>query len=409
MIKKSLEFNKPTIQPRGDKTPRRMVFYPADISDGCTQFRFEWPRQTLNTERMAEIQLTNVIQDVIIHRPNGENFINPVYTLSDTVVLQRPVIPKYLQFAKQIRFAQNEINKKGNVPFRFIIDVDDVVHGDDIADFNVAKVGYANNERFDTFRRVVDLSDELHVASPYMQKYYRDVLDFERVTYRPNFLPKYLFEGFYDERIIRERYEKHQNKPRIVWAGSWTHIDIGDKNKGVDDFSKIKKFIKDTKDKFQWVFYGAHPLGFESYIKDGTFEYIPWSSIMQYPQKLWDLEPTIFLAPLDNNMFNRCKSNIKLTEMGAMGIAGIYQNIEPYDEAPLKFDTVEEIEGHIEFLLEDWENYAKVIRGMRKHSEQFFMEDPENMKYLMASYLVPYGNKRRGAISPKLEEWQHKE
>ena len=41
------------------------------------------------------------------------------------------------------------------------------------------------------------------------------------------------------------------------------------------DFFHIKEFMVKTKDKYQWVFYGAHPTGFENYINDGTFEVNP--------------------------------------------------------------------------------------------------------------------------------------
>lgn len=385
------------------KRPKQMVFYPQGIADGCSQFRFEWPRQTLNTTRSAEIQTSTVVHELMVDGPHGNKVPNPLYVNSDVVVMQRPVIPKYVSIADSLNNFQNFLADKTKVrPFKFIIDIDDVINGKDISDFNFAKSGFANGDRFKIFTDVVHRSDELHTASPAMQKYYRDILKFDKVLYRPNLLPKYLYDGFYDETIIQERYER--NRPRIVWAGSPSHIDVTGQNKNKDDFSQIRKFIEKTKHKYQWVFYGAHPKGFETDIENGVFEYYPWTSIMEYPQKLWSLEPTIFIAPLEDNVFNRCKSNIKLSELGAMGIAGIYQNLEPYEEAPLKYDTVDGLEGHIEYLLNDWDHYLKVIRQMRKYSEDYFMED--NIDLLMASYILPYGSPLRDKYCLKLNQIQ---
>ncbi len=39
----------------------------------------------------------------------------------------------------------------------------------------------------------------------------------------------------------------------------------------------------------------------------------------------------IFVAPLQDNTFNRCKSGIKYLEYSALGVAGVYSRLEPYD------------------------------------------------------------------------------
>lgn len=38
----------------------------------------------------------------------------------------------------------------------------------------------------------------------------------------------------------------------------------------------------------------------------------------------------VFIAPLVDHLFNRCKSNIKFLEYSALGVGGIYSRIEPY-------------------------------------------------------------------------------
>jgi len=50
-----------------------------------------------------------------------------------------------------------------------------------------------------------------------------------------------------------------------------------------------------------------------------------------YAQKLAALEINIALVPLEDNRFNRCKSNIKWLEYSACGYAGIYADLAPYN------------------------------------------------------------------------------
>jgi hypothetical protein len=150
-----------------------------------------------------------------------------------------------------------------------------------------------------------------------MRDFYQDAIGVNHVIHKPNFLPHYLYGGLYDEEESLRRLEKHKSKPRILWAGSVSHIDhLGGGNK--DDFGGIRDMILKTKDEYQWIFFGAIPNGFQSYVDDGTFESHPWCDIHSYPQKLYDMEANVLIAPLEDNVFNRSKSNIKLTEAGVM-------------------------------------------------------------------------------------------
>lgn len=49
-----------------------------------------------------------------------------------------------------------------------------------------------------------------------------------------------------------------------------------------------------------------------------------------YPQKLASLSLDLALVPLEINLFNECKSNLRLLELGACGIPVICSDIEPY-------------------------------------------------------------------------------
>ncbi len=52
--------------------------------------------------------------------------------------------------------------------------------------------------------------------------------------------------------------------------------------------------------------------------------------IDRYPAKLASLKLDLALAPLEHNVFNECKSNLRLLEYGACGFATICTDIVPY-------------------------------------------------------------------------------
>ena len=54
------------------------------------------------------------------------------------------------------------------------------------------------------------------------------------------------------------------------------------------------------------------------------------SSCKDYPAKLASLDLDIAIAPLENNPFNACKSNLRLLEYGAMGWPVVCSDVYPY-------------------------------------------------------------------------------
>jgi glycosyltransferase involved in cell wall biosynthesis len=49
----------------------------------------------------------------------------------------------------------------------------------------------------------------------------------------------------------------------------------------------------------------------------------------------WD----IAIAPLEDNSFTRCKSDIKFLDYSALGIAGIYSRVAPYEKTVRHLET----------------------------------------------------------------------
>lgn len=144
---------------------------------------------------------------------------------------------------------------------------------------------------------------------------------------------------------------------RILWAGSLTHkndIDL------IAD--TCMEAIKEFKNRVQFLFMGMIPdalrirLGLDKetvkLLRDGAIE-IGACELRHYPQILNILAPTIALAPIEENEFNYCKSNIKYLEMSMAGAPVIASNFGPYKS------TIEHgVDG---FLFKDQNDFKSIL------------------------------------------------
>jgi GT2 family glycosyltransferase len=107
------------------------------------------------------------------------------------------------------------------------------------------------------------------------------------------------------------------SKPRVGWAGGVGHQ---------GDLELFADVVRDLADEVDWVFFGMCPDNLRPYVA----EYIPGIDIQLYPEKLASLRLDLALAPLEDNLFNACKSNLRLLEYGICGYPVIASDIECY-------------------------------------------------------------------------------
>ncbi|MGE9549824.1 glycosyltransferase family 2 protein [Erwinia amylovora] len=112
----------------------------------------------------------------------------------------------------------------------------------------------------------------------------------------------------------QRRYGK---KPRVGWAGGSSHT--GDLEMIVD---VVKEFANDV----EWVFLGMCPPKLRPYIHELHYGV----DIEIYPATLAALNLDLALAPVEDNIFNACKSNLRLMEYGACGVPVICSDVECY-------------------------------------------------------------------------------
>ncbi|KGK26810.1 MULTISPECIES: glycosyltransferase [Pseudomonas putida group] len=126
----------------------------------------------------------------------------------------------------------------------------------------------------------------------------------------PNMLSAPLWAGLSSQR-------QTSAKPRVGWAGGTSHR---------GDLELLLEVIKTLADEVDWVFFGMCPDMLRSYVK----EYHAGISFAGYPRKLASLNLDLALAPLEQNLFNDCKSNLRLLEYGACGYPVICTDTKAY-------------------------------------------------------------------------------
>lgn len=126
----------------------------------------------------------------------------------------------------------------------------------------------------------------------------------------PNMLAATLWAGLSSKRQTSAR-------PRVGWAGGTSHR---------GDLEVLLEVIKTLADQVDWVFFGMCPDVLRPYVK----EFHAGVQLGRYPQKLASLNLDLALAPLEINLFNDCKSNLRLLEYGACGFPVICSDTKAY-------------------------------------------------------------------------------
>lgn len=163
---------------------------------------------------------------------------------------------------------------------------------------------------------------------------------------------------------------RQSEKPRVGWAGGIGHT---------GDLELVEALVRDLADEVEWVFLGMCPDMLRPFVKevhDGV-------NIELYPQKLASMNLDLAIAPLEDNLFNRCKSNLRLLEYGICGFPVVCSDVEPYREHDLPVTRVKNrykdwLEG-IRMHLSDLDETARQGDELRKIVRRDWMLEGDNL------------------------------
>jgi glycosyltransferase involved in cell wall biosynthesis len=248
----------------------------------------------------AGIEVIHGIQDDILN-------LDKIQAVQ-AVLFQRDFPKKYNDFLKVVRRARN-------VGVPVILDLDD--HLFELPPDHPDRISHVfAGSLLPLFNAILEV-DAITVASPVL----KEVL----TPYNPNIfvLPNYLDADIW---TFKKPQLNDVTKPnRILFMGTPTHK---------PDVEMISDALLSVAEKYgeqvSFVFFGVKPP--EKLARLSTMHFIPMENndYQLFVQKMQTLDADIAIAPLVNNLFNRCKSSIKYLEYSINGLPGIYSKLDPY-------------------------------------------------------------------------------
>lgn len=370
----SLEPSAPEIPGQG---LQRAISYLADYG-GCSFYRCMAPNMLLNLyQRAVILESTTMVLD--------PRFYGGV----KAVKIQRQATPIQRDFVKFLK----EISKQ--IGFKIIYEIDDIVFREDIPDFNRNKDAFVKDEIRNSILEILDMCDEVTVTCDFMRDYFDEKMGVKKSTVIPNYLMRWWFDRYYNLGDLVKGFEKNKKKPVVSIFASGTHVDVTNRTNQKDDFEMVVPAIIKTRKDFKWQFYGSYPLPLKPFIDRGEIIFKEWTPLPEFPGAIANSGTQVTFAALQDNNFNRAKSNIKLLEAAALGIPCICPDMCTYKDAELKYSNANEFIDCIKTATKNQHTYADYCKKARAYADNFWLEDPKNLGKHQEAYFTPFGSPER--------------
>lgn len=223
---------------------------------------------------------------------------------NEVILVQRQSHPFFTEALSWLRAAHNK---------KIVYDIDDNLWR--IPCTNPAQAFYPKRE-LKNIESILKCVDYMTVSTEPLRDFFLRNGMHDKIEVVPNMLP-----SLFPKRIIENK------KVRIGYCGSPTH-------KG--DFNHyLVNGLRDLKKKYdiELYFFGYNPMkGAEDYFCEGT-------PVDQYLPAIYNLDLDIALAPLANDEFNRCKSNLKFLEYSSCGFVTVANDVYPYSTTIINGET----------------------------------------------------------------------
>lgn len=318
---------------------------PAD-RHGCGHYRVIQPAMTMARLGVADARV-------------GSRYPTPVELerlAPDVIVLQRQMLKEQLEPQKRmLRFSRS---------FK-VAELDDYLPN--VPTKSVHR-GQLPNDVLRGMREALKLVDRFIVSTAPLAEALAGLHPDIRVVH--NHLPVDWWGSLQPRRRAGER-------PRVGWAGGAGHR---------GDLEMVADVVRALADEVEWVFFGMCPEGMRPFVH----EFHQGVPIEQYPARLAGLDLDLALAPLEDNQFNRCKSNLRLLEYGACGYPVVCSNVGPYQEGlpvtrvkPRFKEWVEAIRMHTH----DLDAAARAGDALREAVHRDWMLDAEKARAWLANWM----------------------
>lgn len=308
------------------------VLFDSKNTSGVDYHRLEIPFSNLGTDH----------KDLQITVQNGFTYEHPP-TIYDIIVLNR--------LSKQ---PENYLKRAKDAGVKIILDLDDWI---ELPEWHMGNDGFDTPIIEDRIKETIDLADEIWCASEYLESELVNIYDVYVGILKviPNAI------DFNQPQFTPDKQKKDRYTVGYI-AGANHHKDVellynplfkllGQKNYNllVEGYSK-KGESKKYWDYITTIFTSGGKLPENHFLKVEELDIYNYA----YGYNHCDL----MLAPLYDDLFTRCKSNLKVLEAGAFSLPIICSNVEPYKEF---------ISQGLVYTSEGWTNRIKdLIKNPKK-------------------------------------------
>jgi glycosyltransferase involved in cell wall biosynthesis len=204
-----------------------------------------------------------------------------------------------------------------------------------------------NRQMLDGYRQMLSLADAITCSTEAVKKSLLKEVTPRRVGVFPNVVR---FND-YEQVDLKE----DPDTIKILWQGGAAHF---------EDWFPLREALGNITRKYpqvHWVIWGSQYHWVNELIPPHRYTYKDWCPYNEYRLRLAMIGHDISLAPLQNHVFNECRSAIKFYEASVLkkDIAtlaqrsGDYKNEIIEGQTGLMFDTPEEFEDALSLLIED--------------------------------------------------------
>ncbi len=287
---------------------------------------YAWDRSLPIIRILGPLEITNLQVIKGNDWESGEIFTNKVDE-ADLVVIQR-------DFPRDQVIYEEILQKARRSGKRVVFDLDDLLlelpenHPDRRIDYYTTA--------FTTMVKAVIEADAVTVSSPALVEYIR--------PYNPNvrLLPNYLNDRLW--RLDSPDLKPGKGPVIIGYLGGNSHIpDL------IAIAPALRSILSRFGDQVGLRVWGCQiPPELENIPNVETCPFFP--AYADFAVHSREIRCDLVIAPLCDNLFNRCKSPIKFFEYSAIGVPGIYSKITPYEMV-----ITHEENGLLAITLEEWE------------------------------------------------------
>ena len=290
------------------------------------------------------------------------------------VVVQRFYAEQQLQLFNQLY----EIRKQNNFKFKFVYDIDDCIISSCLPKFNDCRQWFNNStdgNMFSIMSRCDIITTSTEQLAEVLCNYFN--LNDNRIEVIPNFISSDWIDY---KNIFKHGFKKFDNeknyKKRIGIIGGSSHFS----NTQDDDYSMICDWIQSVDDKYDFVFFGGMPYKLKNKNK---YEFHNTAVRFEdYPKSIMALNLDLSIACLEDIIFNRCKSNIKVIESWALNIPIITNNICTYDLNTMIFHDNKSLNNLVENITENKGFFDKIRSENQKRFLKSWTLDKRIKKYV---------------------------